>query len=452
MAQTRRPLGILGDRAGSVAIIIGIVAPVLIGAVGLGVDIGMYYHAKRDMQNAADAAALAAAVDGTTAYDTQAKAVAASYGFVNGANGITVTAADNQTCPDGDTDCYLVNVKQAAAPVYFASVLGLRGPAIASAAMASGGVHSYCLLALGTAGKSNAIDGNGAPDANMNGCSIMSDKDASCSGHNLGATYGDAAGTNNGCGTHVKSGVPKVADPYSSLASNIPANPCGGAYYYEPAKNSDPPLTHAANLWSGTKSLTGTPSVGNGIVCGDLELQGDVTVTSTQGLAGSVLVVENGVLDTHGHRLQTAAGSALTIIFTGDPTTNASTSNKCNGPNHFPCDDTNSGFLDFMAPTSGTWKGIAFYQDPNLTKGIDFTYAGNNPTWNITGAVYFPKASVAFKGAINKSSNGVSCLLFVVGNVTMSGTASIEQTTAQSCLQAGVSLPTNNTGGIVLVE
>ena len=98
-----------------------------------------------------------------------------------------------------------------------------------------------------------------------------------------------------------------------------------------------------------------------------------------------------------------------------------------------------------MAPTSGTWKGIALYQDPNLgTSGVDFTYAGNSPTWNITGVVYFPYASITFKGAVNKSSYGQSCLLFVADNITMKGTASIEQTTTSSCSAAGVTLPSDS--------
>jgi hypothetical protein len=160
--------------------------------------------------------------------------------------------------------------------------------------------------------------------------------------------------------------------------------------------------------------------------------------------AGSVLVIENGVLDTNGHKLSTASGSALTIIFTGPTVAGLS-------PNHYPTDNGGGGTLDFMAPTSGTWNGIAFYQDPTLTSGLDFSYAGNTPTWNITGAVYFPNASVGFSGAINKSAFGVSCLLFVIGNVTINGQAAIEQTTAASCLSAGVTLPTNNVGGIALV-
>ena len=446
------------NEGGAVAIIAGLALTVLIGIVGLAVDVGMWHHTGRALQNAADAAVIAASQNGTGSYQSEAKAVAAQYGFVDGANSITVTALNNQTCPSPSTatDCYKVTVAQASAPLFFSSVLGLAAPAISSVAMASSKeTHSYCMLALGTSG--DAIRTNGSPVANMNGCSIMSNSGAKCDGTNLrtapdGPTYGDAAGTNTGCGINQSSNVPTVADPYASLQSSIPTNPCGTAktsFPQEPKKG----VMSGNNAWGAagvttTMPLTGSPTIANhGIVCGYLQLQGDVLVTSSAGLAGALLVIENGVLDTNGHKLSTASGSALTIIFTGPTVSGLS-------PSHYPTDNGGSGTLDFMAPTSGTWKGIAFYQDPNLPSGsgVDFTYAGNTPTWNITGAVYFPNASVGFSGAINKSSNGVSCLLFVIGNITINGGAAIEQTTAASCLSAGVTLPTNNVGGIALVK
>ncbi len=108
---------------------------------------------------------------------------------------------------------------------------------------------------------------------------------------------------------------------------------------------------------------------------------GDTTLTTVS--PGSVLVIRNGRLDTNGHTLQTAPGSALTIIFTGPDLSGTYI--------HIP---TGGGTLDFQAPTSGTWKGMAIYQDPALTKGVDISEAGNSPTWKITGIVYLPHSSV----------------------------------------------------------
>jgi Putative Flp pilus-assembly TadE/G-like len=443
------------DESGAIAVLTALSLTVIIGMVGLALDVSMWYRTDRALHNAADAAVIGAALNGTDTYASEAKAITAQYGFVDGSNGITVTALNNQTCPSPSTatDCYKVTVAQASAPMFFAPVLGISAPPVSGAAMASASAtHNYCLLALASSGTSPAIDGNGASKANMNGCSVMSNTGATCSGHDLGATYGDAHGTNNGCGVTQHSYAPVVADPYSSLASYIPANTCGSAsssFPQQPSKPHDPALP-ASNKWGASGvttaiALTTSPTIANkGIVCGDLQLAGDVTVTSSSGLGGSLLVIENGLLNTNGHTLKTASGSALTIIFTGPTVAGKSY-------NHYPTDSTNSGTLDFMAPTSGTWKGIAIYQDPNLTSGVDFTYAGNNPTWNITGVTYFPHASLAFKGAVNKSSNGASCLLLIADNVTLSGTASIEPTTTASCLTAGVTLPTNNVGGIALV-
>jgi hypothetical protein len=269
----------------------------------------------------------------------------------------------------------------------------------------------------------------------------MSNTGATCNGHNLNATYGDAHQTNNGCGITQRSNVSAVADPYSSLATNI-THTCV-LYPQEPAKKTDPPLPPVTNQWSGAVLL---PAIKH--VCGDLQLTGDTTLTTAS--PGSVLIIENGQLDTgtgnggfckKGCTLQTAPGSALTIIFTGPDSTGIYT--------HAP---TGGGTLDFPAPTSGTWKGIALYQDPNLPSGADvnISAAGNSPTWNITGVVYLPHSSVTFSGAVNKSSNGASCLLLVVDNITINGTGSILAN--GSCAAAGVTLPTNNVGAIALLQ
>ena len=51
----------LRDRRGASAILLGIALPVLVGFVGLGVETGIWYLEKRELQEAADSAALAGA-------------------------------------------------------------------------------------------------------------------------------------------------------------------------------------------------------------------------------------------------------------------------------------------------------------------------------------------------------------------------------------------------------
>ena len=234
----------------------------------------------------------------------------------------------------------------------------------------SGGAYPYCILAL-SGNVTTDIVSNGGPKANLNGCNIMSDSNSTCNGHNLGAAVGDADGTNNGCGITQNSNMPAVADPYKSLASNIPADTCGGSYPQEPQKKKDPPLP-AANLWSGGYNLSG-----NKIVCGDQQLTGNTTISAT---SNAVLVIENGQLDTNGFTLQSTAGSGLTVVFTGDPNNRTY--------QHYP---SGGGTLDIAAPTSGTWKGMVLYQDPNLidtSANLDLprpatVRPGTSPAWSI---------------------------------------------------------------------
>ena len=81
--------------------------------------------------------------------------------------------------------------------------------------------------------------------------------------------------------------------------------------------------------------------------------------------------------------------------------------------------------MNIDAPTSGPWGGVAIYQDPSLTNGVNIYAAGNTPTWNITGLVYLPHSSVTLSGAVNKSANGAQCMLMVVDNITVNGTGGI---------------------------
>jgi Flp pilus assembly protein TadG len=156
-------LSIWSNEGGGVAVIFGLVATLVIAIVGLGVDVAYWYRTDRAMQNAADSAAIAAATNGTGTYQNEAKAVASQYGYVDGSNGVTVTALNNQTCPDGQTDCYKVTVAMAAAPQFFSQVVGLPAPPLSSAAMAGGNqIHKYCMLALAGSGADPAILTHGA--------------------------------------------------------------------------------------------------------------------------------------------------------------------------------------------------------------------------------------------------------------------------------------------------
>ena len=81
------------DQKGGVLVLTALAATVLMGFAGLAVDMGRWQLARRDQQGVADQAAYSAAVaigKGKSA-TTEARAVAASHGIVDGVGGATVT-------------------------------------------------------------------------------------------------------------------------------------------------------------------------------------------------------------------------------------------------------------------------------------------------------------------------------------------------------------------------
>lgn len=420
-----------GDRRGNVAIISALALPALMGTFGLGTEVASWYANQRAMQNAADSAALTAASNASTNYDTEAKAVTAQYGFTDGQNGVAVAVSNAAACPDGSTGCYSVTITRNM-PLILAQFVGYGGDAavagapakrIRAIAVATQGTvpHPYCLVTLGQSGIT--LQANGVPNADLSGCNVMSNGSADCNGHNLKADNGDAHGSNNGCGIAQHSNIPLLADPYSGLASNIPPDPCGGNYPQEPTKKNGVALG-PQNQFNGNQVLNTVKPI-----CGDLQLLSDVTITNGSG--PTTLVLYNGDLDLNGHTLSTAPGSQLTIVFAGN-----------NSYSHVPI---GGGGLDIQAPTSGDWSGVAMYQAPNITSGVDIAAAGNSPTWDITGLVYLPHAKVTFSGAVNKSSNGDSCFVMVSDSILLNGTGSI--LAHGGCAKAGLVMPTNQVPG-----
>lgn len=422
---TARMRRFLGERGGNISIVAALSLPVILGAFGIGAEAASWMAGKRAMQNAADAAAIAAATNAGASYGIEARAVSAQYGFRDGVAATSVTAKNAVPCPDGGSNCYSVTVSKTV-PLLLAQIVGYQGnarlnnsPAMTISAVAvavqATSPRPYCVVALATSGGNAGIRTNGAPKADLSGCNVMSNGDATCNGHNLSADHGDAHGSNDGCGVVHTSNAPKVADPYAGLAKNIPPDPCNGAYHPIPTKKNGadalPPINTGVG-WHGVVQI-----------CGDAQLPGDLTLTQD-----TTIVIYNGQLDTNGHTLKTAADVGATVVFSGSNGVSST---------HAP---TGGGTLDIAAPTSGPWSGMALYQDPALTSGVDISAAGNSPTWDITGVAYFPHASVTFSGAVNKSSNGYSCFNLIVDDLLINGTGSI--LAHGECAKAGVTQPT----------
>src|ERR1700674_3420246 len=98
--------GFRRNQRGPTGLLFALTMPMLSGGLGLGFEVSNWYMTQRGMQNAADAAVLAAASNASSNYDVEGKAVAAQYGFTNGVNNAGVTVSQNGACPGGGNTCY----------------------------------------------------------------------------------------------------------------------------------------------------------------------------------------------------------------------------------------------------------------------------------------------------------------------------------------------------------
>jgi len=447
------------NQRGNVAAMAALLIVPLVGLFALGGEVSTWYTMNRSLQNASDAAAIAAATNGDYThqdsgglymYQREANAVAARYGYTSGSNSAVVTPT-TVPCPDDATKtCFQVTISRTV-PLLLTRIMsgfGFTGnanngdaqllSAMAIATSAGGGTTTFCITALGGT-VTSGIQVNGGPKSNLSGCSIASNGDATCNGSDLNADSGYAYYADNNCGkvTNSNHGTKFTDDldynRYTTSARSSDVSPCGGTFGQE-SNNKQTKLS------GGTYALSALPgskisASGNTVYCGDVQLTGNVTITN----AGTgALVIENGQIDMNGNNL-TVNNTA--VVFSG---TNSFTATHIVDDNSHP---GNKSVLTISPPASGPFQGVAMYQDPLLVPtssptGLDYAAAGNGPTWNISGMVYLPNSNVTIAGAINKDGVG-ACFGLVVNTISISGTGYIID---HGCNGTGTTLPGIATG------
>jgi hypothetical protein len=110
--------------------------------------------------------------------------------------------------------------------------------------------------------------------------------------------------------------------------------------------------------------------------------------------------------------------------------------------NNATTDFNGNANITLSAPTSGTYKGILFYGDPDNTSGTSkFNGTANS---ELTGIIYMPSQAVEFLGNFS-GDNG--CMRIVASTIKFTGSTTINS----DCSSAGITnapLP----GTISLVE
>jgi hypothetical protein len=369
---------------GQMMVLVAAGLAVFIAMAGVVVDVGSLYVTRRQMQTAADAAAVAGAnalhgVSTVSAgYATAAQDAAGNNGFSNGVNSVSVTAAE-VSCPGAaGQQCIQANVSQPV-PVYFLRALGYTTMNVATMAVAGGVNSPACVFALDpTAGKALTVNGN----SNItSACGILvdsSDPEALYGGSSSLSVTASAIGVqggytaSSGWNPTPQSGIAPAPDPLASYVEPPVPTSCD---YNLGNISTDTPLTH-------------------GTYCGGLKITGG-TITFGPGL----YTLMGGGMKVTG-ATTALSGTGVTFFNTGGTIGNT--------PYKYGAIDMGStGTVTFVAPTSGQYAGMLFLQDrtitPNGPDANNIVGGGSNSVFD--GILYFPNTQLTYSGSSNTANS-----------------------------------------------
>jgi Flp pilus assembly protein TadG len=399
-------LGKLSDENGQTAVTAELGLLLVIGFVALAVEAGHLYNVKRQAQLAADAAAIAGALEiqacgasnNCSAMQTAAQTALSENGLpgstvatncASSTGGLVVTVNDPPCAlgardPNNGKSGFVEVTVSESAPTYFAKIIGIPSMSILARAEAARVGGGNCIYALDPTA-SNSISVDLAAVVNSN-CGMVDESNSDTAfGCNLLAAvnathisvHGGAESLLCGISPSPSTGatVPSPADPLASLPK--PTVPQCGSSTGSPYYGASGPITIA-----GTAVLSPSFAYCGGITilptANVTFLPGTYVIKSTQGLLG---INPGGLTIALGANV---SGTGVTFYNYGP-----------SGGVTFLLSSVTLGGVTLTAPTSGTYNGILFFQDPGDTAPA--TILGNTSlNTDLEGAFYFPTARVSY--------------------------------------------------------
>jgi hypothetical protein len=382
------------DQSGSYLVISGLLMPVLVGIVGLGTEAGLWYARHNKMQSATDSAALSAATDYYVNHKDekltlQAQSIAASYGFVADANGVTLAVnRPPATGPHAGNQKAVEVIIREPQKRLFSALYTASSMDISARSVAIGVGGKGCVIALDPS-VSGAATVQGTAEVNLDGCSLY-DNSSSGSAMAVGGSgtlsaesvnvVGAIANTSGITTTEgIATGQAPVGDPYADATFGSFSG-CDKTNYV--AKT--------------------TVTISPGVYCGGIALNAGANVTLNPG----IYYLDQGSLSVNGGA--TLTGIGVTLVFTSSSGRNYASATINGGAN-----------INLVAPTTGPTAGIVIFGDRNMTNGTAFKLNGGSSE-KFGGAIYVPRGDVTFSGGA-ASTNG--CLQLIANTVTFVGNA-----------------------------
>ncbi len=370
----------LKDESGQAAIITLLCMTCLLGFVGFAADVGMLFHAKRNMQTAADSAAIAAALEqGYGDMSTAADAAAAQNGVTVGTQGGAVTI---NTPPLSGAYVrqagYVEAIVSQSEPTIFMKMFHLNSMTVGARAVATLGNSQGCIYTLNPSGADISMTGNA--NISVPNCGIVDDSSSN-----------DAMDlTGNVTLTAQSIGIVGKADDTGNIS--VTPTPVTGIAPDGNPLASLPTLTVPSGCTTnislvGNQTQTLSPGCYSGI-----SATGNVSLTLNPGL----YIINGSFGGFTGNVSITGTGVTLYLLGSSGLTGNVS--------------------LNLTAPTSGTYNGILIDQPPSNTSALSLT---GNAGSTLEGIIYAPSAAMTLTG-----NSGSSIYAdFVVGSLTLVGNA-----------------------------
>ncbi|MGE0734934.1 MAG: pilus assembly protein TadG-related protein [Alphaproteobacteria bacterium] len=392
----------------------GIATPVLIGFVALAVETGTWYQSKRELQTAADAAAISGAFqrarNDVSGINGAATKEAVRNGFVNATpNVLTIHYPPTTGINSGEADA--VEVILARPQNLLLSSLFKSSPFTVSvrAVAAVQTTGTACILALDPTA-SAAVKNQGNTDVVALGCTIAANSNSATaititgSGQMAADSLWTVGGYSvGGSGTLTLTHPPftnawALDDPYEHLT--IPSlGPCTQTNY----------------------SANNAQTISPGVYCGGMDFGSQADVILEPG----TYYIDGGNFTANAQsRLRCScpnAGDGVTFVLTSTATPPAIGTVTING----------GADIDLTAPTlsSYDYPMVMFYQDPRAEPGPVNKLNGGSSMF-LTGAVYFPKQAVEFTG--DNTLNATECTQIVAKTITFIGNSKINDSGCQN--------------------
>ena len=393
------------DKRGNILVIAAAAIPIIVAAAGLATDTIQWTIWKRQLQRAADSAAIAGVYDresnGTSSTTNVPTAVARDLALNNHTWMALKTGYPTISYPANSgviTDQVSVGLAvQQSLP--FSSIFVSTAPTITASATASGvAIGDPCMLALDTTA-APAIDFSGNATVYMPNCPVFSNSSATNSPVAKGSSnvttksIGAVGGIQSSNNFHVGAYYPystAIADPFAGIIPSPSAMNCTTAALDE---NTSAATLTSYNCFS------------------SLSVQPNKTLIIPPSYTGAIYI-NGGSLDFKGSFTCAACSIVLTNSSTsptatiGTITTNASAN------------------VNIIAPVDGPFAGIAIYQDRRATDCSNCNKINGNSSSLITGALYFPNQELQYNGTGNTTA---VCTMFVAKRLTFTGNSGNNQ-------------------------